>query len=209
MDIDAGNEFLLGANILVAPPPFPEQPDSYELKLPPGAWYDYWTGAKISNAPDEGDKKNMVIQPTLETLPVYVREGTILPMQPLVQSTDETPLGPLTLRIYPGKDCRGTLYLDDGLSFAYKRGDFLRMEFSCSVTASGLVLHIGEHQGTFHPWWSQIHAEVYNWDSEKAAVNSRTKQAVPTPTVDVTSHKLTLDFTDDSHGIDVEIRRAN
>jgi len=49
------------------------------------------------------------------------------PEQPLVQSTDEKPQGPLTLRVYPsalpGKDCGGSLYLDDGTSYAFKKGD--------------------------------------------------------------------------------------
>ena len=53
MDIDAGNEFLLGPDLLVAPPPFPEEPDAYGLKLPPGVWYDYWTGEKIQPATTE------------------------------------------------------------------------------------------------------------------------------------------------------------
>jgi alpha-glucosidase len=208
-DINAGNEFLLGHDMLIAPPPFPEQPDSYELKLPPGAWYDYWTGAKIANAAGDPSKRNIIIQPKLDTLPVYVREGTILPMQPLVQSTDETPQGPLTLRVYPGKDCQGALYLDDGQSFAYKRGEFLRMEFSCRVTATGLLLHIGEHQGTFHPWWKQIHAEIYGWDSANTVVSAKGNQAIPVPAFEAASHKLTLELADDAHGIDLEIRCSN
>jgi alpha-glucosidase len=209
MDIDAGNEFLLGPQLLVAPPPFPEQPDSYELKLPPGAWFDYWTGTRIATGAEDSSKQNIVIQPKLDTLPVYVREGTILPMQPLVQSTDETPRGPLTLRVYPGKDCRGSLYLDDGKSFAYKRGDFLRMEFSCSVTAAGIALHIGEHRGTFPSWWNQIHLEIYGWDSAKAVVSSKAKQAISTPNVDATNHRLILDLSDDAHGSNLEIGKAN
>ena len=42
-------------------------------------------------------------------MPVYVRGGSILPLQPLVQNTDETPVGPLELRVYPGSDCSGSL----------------------------------------------------------------------------------------------------
>jgi hypothetical protein len=47
-----------------------------------------------------------------------VREGTILPIAPLVQSTNEKPQVPLTLRIYAGNDCVGHIYVDDGTTCA-------------------------------------------------------------------------------------------
>src|SRR4029077_10718632 len=95
LDLDAGNEFLFGPDLLVAPSPFPEQPDSYEVKLPQGVWYDYWSGEKVQAAASEKDANsgNLLIQPKLDTLPVYVRGGAILPLQPLTQSTEERPQG--------------------------------------------------------------------------------------------------------------------
>jgi len=211
LDLDAGNEFLFGPDLLVAPSPFPEQPDSYELKLPPGLWYDYWTGGKIQ--PPATDKRtssnSLLIQPKLDTLPVFVREGSILPMQPLTQSTEETPQGPLTLRVYPGKDCHGSLYLDDGKTLAYSRGDFLRVNFSCAVTPQGLSLHIGEHQGPFQPWWSLIHVVVYGWDSAAATVSLKGKPGGLAVSLDSSKHTLTLDLPDEIHGSDLEIRNSN
>src|SRR5207302_10956283 len=44
LDLDTGNEFLFGAELLVAPAPFPEKPDAYAVKFPPGDWYDYRYG---------------------------------------------------------------------------------------------------------------------------------------------------------------------
>jgi alpha-glucosidase len=211
LDIDAGNEFLLGPDLLVAPPPFPEQPDSYHLKLPPGFWYDYWTGAKIQieTKGEEAERGSLLIQPKLETLPVYVREGAMLPLQPLIQSTEETPQGALTLRVYPGNDCRGSLYMDDGKTLAYTRGEFLRLEFSCALTPDGLSIHIGEHQGAFHPWWNQIHVEVYGWDLAGAAVTLKGRLSRPTASIDANRHVLTLEIPDDIHGSDLEIHHAN
>jgi alpha-glucosidase len=207
LDLDAGNEFLLGPNLLVAPPSFPEQPDRYQLKLPPGIWYDYWTGEKIQSlSSDDGEgAKDLLIQPNLETLPVYVREGTVLPMQPLVQSTEETPQGALTLRVYPGKDCHGSLYMDDGISLAYTRGDFLRIEFSCEITPQGLTLHIGEHQGTAHPWWNRIKVEIYGWESKSGSANLRGNAGELTTSIDAKKHLLTVEVGDLAHGSDLEI----
>jgi alpha-glucosidase len=86
-------------------------------------------------------------------------------MQPLVQSTMIKPEGPLTLRVYPpqrpGNACEGTLYLDDGVSYAYQKGDFLRMKFTCELTPTGITLKIGAREGSFAPWWTQFSVEVY------------------------------------------------
>ncbi len=207
LDLDAGAEFMFGHAILVAPPPFFEQPDNYELKLPPGAWYDYWTGAKIQNAADDPNSKPVVIAPKLEVLPVYVREGAIVPMQPLVQSTEETPQGPLTLRVYPGKDCHGSLYMDDGKTLAYQRGDFLRLEFSCDVTPQGLVLRIEPH-GDFHPWWKEFHVEVYGWDGPAPSVVLNGTPSQLRAVVDASRHLLTLDLAAGTAAQALEFRKA-
>ena len=211
LDLDAGNEFLFGPDLLVAPPPFPEQSDSYELKLPPAVWYDYWTGEKIqaAAAPNHDAAGTLLIEPKLEILPVYVREGAILPLQPLVQSTDETPQGPLTLRVYPGTDCRGSLYLDDGKTLAYTRGQFLRVKYSCAITPNGLTLRIGEHQGSFHPWWNRLHVEVYGWDSEAASVTVNGSTNDPAASVDAHRHVLSVELDDEIHGSELDIRKSN
>jgi alpha-glucosidase (family GH31 glycosyl hydrolase) len=43
IDLDAGNEFLFGPSLLIAPSPSPEEVGQYEVNLPPGVWFDYWT----------------------------------------------------------------------------------------------------------------------------------------------------------------------
>ena len=63
LDLRAGNEFLFGPDLLVAPPPFPEQPEAYALKLPSGVWYDYWTGEKSS------DRELKKLNPALDQVP--------------------------------------------------------------------------------------------------------------------------------------------
>ena len=211
LDIHAGNEFLFGPDLLVAPPPFPEQLEAYALKLPPGVWYDYWTGEKIQQVAtqDGSNTAEPRIQPKLDVLPVYVRGGSIIPVQPLVQSTDEKPQGPLTLRVYPGKDCHGSVYLDDGKTLAYTRGEFLRIEFSCAVTASGVELRVGERKGNYLPWWKTLHLEVYDWQSPAAHVTLKHKPDELQDSVDPARHVLSLELGDDPRGSDLEIVRAD
>jgi alpha-glucosidase len=112
------------------------------------------------------------IQPTEDELPVYVRAGSIIPMQAVVQSTDETPQGPLELRVYPnakpGSDCKGSIYLDDGHTFKYQQGEYLRTDFTCETTANGVSIKIGARQGSFSPWWKQIEVVIYGWSQSAA-----------------------------------------
>jgi alpha-glucosidase len=75
----------------------------------------------------------------------------------------DAPSGPLTLRVYVGEACKGTLYQDDGVSYEFKQGEFLRMDSTCSVDHTGLHVQVGSHQGSYRAWWSQITIEVHGW----------------------------------------------
>ena len=179
-DLDAGgSEFLVGTDLLVAPNPSPEEIAPYEVHLPPGTWYDYWSGERFERASkavtrdlEQRDQLHpaqpLMITPTLEALPVYVRGGSILPLEPLTLSTDQTPKGPLTLRVYPAADpaalCSGEVYADDGHSFNFRQGDYARINFSCAIEPDGsMAVTIHPQQGQFHSWWTEYRLEVYGW----------------------------------------------
>ncbi|RSL19331.1 alpha-glucosidase [Edaphobacter aggregans] len=214
IDLDAPNEFLFGANMLIAPGIYPEKPDTYPVRLPSVDWYNYWTGEKIGENMLTADSstgnpsglvgRQITIKPQLDVLPVFVREGSILPMQPLTQSTIETPKGPLTLRVYPGKNCTGSIYLDDGLSFAYKNGDFLRMAFSCVETPKGITVHVGPHQGSYVPWWTSLRVEVYGSTTAGKAVVAGSAQTVQT-SFDAPHHVAAFTLPDSGQGEDLQI----
>ena len=102
---------------------------------------------------------------------MYVRGGSILPLQPLIQSTDETPSGPLELRVYPGEHCGGSLYLDDGHTLGYQRGEFLRQTFSCKSDGDSLRVSFSARQGTYAPWWKTVEVVIYDWPSAQADVS--------------------------------------
>jgi alpha-glucosidase len=185
-DFDASDtEFLLGPDLLVAPPMFGETLDDYAVSYPPGDWYDFWTGHKmphsatapsivevsmvIANGRDESSfPQPLKTHPRLDTLPVYVRGGSIIPMQPVVQSTDQIPEGPLELRVYPGQQCSGSIYLDDGHTFRYQQGDFLRQEFTCQSDSNSVRVDFSSRQGKYVPWWKTIEVVIYDWPSVRA-----------------------------------------
>jgi alpha-glucosidase len=150
-------EFLFGPDLLIAPV-VEETLDAYKVRFPPGEWYDYWTGDMLAPG------KTIEVKPQLDVIPLYVRAGAILSQQPLVQSTNETPGGLLELRVYPGQECRGTLYLDDGRTFAYTKGEYLRVNYTCQSGERSVRVTSSARQGNFMPWWSSVQVTVFGAD---------------------------------------------
>jgi alpha-glucosidase len=95
--------------------------------------------------------------------------------------------------------------MDDGQSFAYKHGDFLRMEFTCSQTPNGITVHIGAHQGSYAPWWKNLQVEVYgsNSSSAKASIAGSTEPVESS--FDALRHATTLSIPDNGKGRDVQV----
>jgi alpha-glucosidase len=221
IDVDpaAAAEFMLGPDLLIAPSPYPEEPDAYTVEFPSHDWYNYWTGAKVTPPTSAADTSLLVVspppfsiqvQPESASLPVFVRAGSIVPMEPLVQSTSEVPDGPLTLRVYAGNACSGDLYLDDGKSYAFERGDSLRMHFSCKVTPDGLELSIGAHQGPYAAWWKQIRVEVFGWAPKQNKVLITANSAGPGSSAPLAIENLPqgvfVNVPDDGKGMELRLQ---
>jgi alpha-glucosidase/alpha-D-xyloside xylohydrolase len=115
-----GDEYLWGRDILVAPVVEPGATQR-TVYLPQGPWYDFWTEARV----DGGREVSRAVD--LETMPLYVRAGAILPLDPVRQYTAEPVDGPLTLVVYPGAAGHGSVYQDDGHSFAYRQDGWTRI----------------------------------------------------------------------------------
>jgi len=115
-----GDEYLWGRDLLVAPVVEPRI-TTRNLYLPAGLWYDFWTGERVVGGREIGRAVD------LETTPLYVRAGAILPLGPLKQYTAEPVDGPLTLMVHPGADGESSVYEDDGHTFGYRRGEWTRI----------------------------------------------------------------------------------
>ena len=110
-----GDEYMFGPALLVAP--VTEQGStSREVYLPAGTdWYNFWTNERV-----HGGQRLRVNAP-IDTIPVFVRAGSIVPMGAPVLSTDEKQ-AVAEVRVYPGANGEFTLYNDDGKSYAYEQG---------------------------------------------------------------------------------------
>lgn len=130
-----GDEYLWGREILVAPVT-EKGATSRSLYLPAGKWYDFWT-----NQVEPGGRE--IKRPVdLATLPLYVRAGAIIPMGPVKQYAGERASGPLALEIYPGADGSYVLYEDDGETFEFGKGQFMRLRLDWSDRDRRLSLRL-------------------------------------------------------------------
>ena len=201
-------EFLLGPDLLIAPQPFGEMVGGYTVSLPKGSWYDFWTGLKApaTVTPPTIVEIAIAVRPGLDTLPVYVRGGSILPLEPLIQSTEETPKGPLELCVYPGQQCNGSIYLDDGHTFRYQHGDFLRQAFTCQSEGNSVSVHFSARQGTYIPWWKTIEVVIYDWPSAQADAKLSTAATPLETKYDARAHALHILIPDVAGETDLSVR---
>jgi alpha-D-xyloside xylohydrolase len=135
------DEYMFGPSFLVAPVT-DYHAKSRQVYLPAGTrWYDFYTGAVF-----EGGQTITAAAP-LDKMPLFVKQGAIVPTGAKVQYTNEKPGAPITLTIYTGKDGAFDLYEDDGTSTGYRKGAFARIPVSYSE-ATGTVT-IGARTGAF------------------------------------------------------------
>ncbi len=129
------DEYLWGRDILVAPV-YEKGAASRSVYLPRGDWYDFWTNERL-----EGGRE-ISREVDLETLPLFVRAGAIVPLGPVKQYTEEKVEGPLCVTIYLGADGSFLLYEDDGKSFNYRRGEWMGIQMKWNDSKRVLSLHL-------------------------------------------------------------------
>jgi alpha-D-xyloside xylohydrolase len=112
---DLRDEYMFGPAFLVAP--VTEQgATSREVYLPAGAdWYNYWTNERVKGG------QTITVQAPIDTIPLFVRAGSIVPLGAPVESTHEVQAIE-RVKIYPGADAQFALFSDDGKTYAYEKG---------------------------------------------------------------------------------------
>ncbi len=132
-----GSQYLWGRDMLIAPV-FEKGATTRQVYLPEGNWYDWWTNKK------EKGGRTVTREIDLSIMPLYIREGAIIPLDPVRQYTTEPVLQPTTLRIYAGADGQFTLYDDDGSSLDYLHGKASITKISWSEAKQQLSLEPSE-----------------------------------------------------------------
>ncbi|MDE3066678.1 MAG: glycoside hydrolase family 31 protein [Verrucomicrobiota bacterium] len=132
------DEWLMGPSLLAAP--VLQSGGRRSVYLPAGGWYVFGANTLLTGS------QTVKLTVKLDEIPVYVRAGTLLPLGPVIQHTDQLPGGPLELQIYPGRDATFALFEDDGETTGYLKGRIRRTTFRWQDTAGKLRW---KRQGTY------------------------------------------------------------
>jgi alpha-D-xyloside xylohydrolase len=136
-----GDQYLFGPSLMVCPV-YEYGARSRNVYFPSGSgWYDFYTGKYIGG----GQWQN--VEAPYERLPLYCREGSIIPYGPEMQYTDEKQPEEITLYVYTGQDGKFTLYEDEGVNRNYGKGQYATIPMAYSESLR--LLLIGDRQGEY------------------------------------------------------------
>ncbi len=129
--------------------------------IPPGNWIDAWNGAVVTGP------VTVTNSVPLDRIPLWIRQGAVLPLAPEMDYTTQKPWDPITLDVYPdpGVLNGATLYEDDTTTTAYQRGQFRTTEVMATATQPAMTVRvdIGAASGDFagamarRSWKLRIH----------------------------------------------------
>ena len=137
---DLSDQWMFGPALMPCPV-YEYKARSREVYFPEGGWYDFYTGAYIPGG------VSLTADAPYERMPLYARAGSILPVGPEMEWSDEKPADDLLLIVYAGADADFTLYEDDGLTYAYEKGAFSTIGLHWDNATRTLTL--GQREGSF------------------------------------------------------------
>lgn len=140
------HQYLFGNELLVAPVVQPAGEDGLALKtvyFPPGKWFDYFTADVYDG------NQTIEYKCPLDRMPIFVKAGAIIPMQPEMAYTGQKALDPLIIDIYGGANGSFNLYEDDGESLDYLVGKFARTPITFTEDKGNYQICIGQTEGRF------------------------------------------------------------
>ena len=138
---ETSDEYMFGPAFLVSPVTT-YQATSRSVYLPASAgWYRFWDGKFQAGG------QTITASAPFDAIPVYVRAGSIVPVGPLLQYTDQMAADPIQLYVYTGADGSFSLYEDQGTTYDYEGGAFTRIPITW--TDATKTLTIGARQGSF------------------------------------------------------------
>lgn len=149
--LEVSDQYLLGPSLLVAP--LFAGMKTRKVVLPKGRWYDFYTGKLV------GEGGTITVAAPLSQLPLFVRDGGIVPLMPPVNNLRGLK-GPLALEVrhYGQRAGSYSLYDDDGGTFDYEQGRSSRQELRVSPAGGGLHGDVGPAHGG----WTSRYAE-FQW----------------------------------------------
>ena len=158
------DEFTFGDKILICPI-FEAGAKGRWLYLPQGNWYYYW-----NNKIYEGGKEDFWLDVSLETMPIFVRAGSVIPKYPVMQHTGERESDHLNLSIYYSDySVNSFIYEDHGDTFAYEQDIYTEKKFVVDGNNKGLFIE-QSWQGMYTPAYDTYHIRIIGLPFTPSAV---------------------------------------
>jgi alpha-glucosidase len=181
------DEFTYGDKILICPVMRPGQKNR-KLYLPKGTWYNFWTYELV-----EGGKE-LVVPTPLETIPIFVKAGSVIPEYPVMQYVGEKEIEEVTLNIYYSNYEVNSFFFEDyGETFAYEQDIYLEKKFV--VKGDEALLHIRQSmEGLYTPRYENYHLNIFGLPFKASKILADSKDI--------------LDFTtDENNRLELKVRK--
>jgi alpha-glucosidase (family GH31 glycosyl hydrolase) len=133
----------MGSQVLVAPVTTPGTDPTTTVWFPPGTWTDWFTGVTYTGP------STQTLSVPLSQMPVFVKAGGIVPLQPASGHANTANSAPLTLKVYAGANGQYGLYEDAGQGLGYQQGQSRTTPMTYVETGASSTLTIGAAVGTY------------------------------------------------------------
>ncbi|MFO8056423.1 MAG: glycoside hydrolase family 31 protein [bacterium] len=153
--VEIEDQCLFGPFMMLAPV-VKKKSRQRNIYLPPGGWYDFWTGERFSGP------TVITREAPLDLLPIYVREGGIIFQWPAMDHLDQASPARIIIDFYPapGISTEWSLYDDDGISDEHEQGKFMKRSFKIECDGTETRLLIGASEGGYRPGNSELVVRV-------------------------------------------------
>lgn len=162
-------EAWMFGDALLASPVVVQGQSSKNIYLPAGTWFDYTRGTRYSGGQTIAYPLDTV---TWKDIPLFVRQGAIIPTQPVMNYVTERPVTNITVDVFPATNTTTfTYYDDDGISYAYESGEYFKQTFAAQDLGEARTLDIGAASGTFTPALQTYLCRIYSPSASAVVVN--------------------------------------
>ncbi len=167
------DQYMFGPSLLVCPV-YEYKAASRDVYLPASnAWYDFYTGEYLNGG------QTITAHSPVSKIPVFVKEGAIVPLGPQIHFVGEKEANPLTLYVYGGKNGEFTLYEDEGINYNYKEGKYSEIPITYNDAEKTIIFD--ERKGEFNGMLkSRTFKIIYIHKDNEMGFDTPVKQAVKT-----------------------------
>ena len=137
-----GNQWMFGPALMACPVGYYKARNRAVYFPEQTGWYNLYTNEYIKGG------QNLIVEAPYEQIPVFVREGAIIPFGPEMQWSDEKPAELINLYIYAGKDGQFQLYEDEGVNYNYEKGKYATIDITYDDATK--TVSFGKRTGSFN-----------------------------------------------------------